>query len=747
MAYIVAKVAYDSGGTTNAFGCALPPHEESDLLLALLTQDTGSGTFSATDWDVIGTHAASSGQRSGWLGRIAPPGGAADPVFASTLTDDMVVVIYVIRGADTSGTVADAIHALAKTDVTISGSQTTPTLTTTIPDCLVLYSSGYDGQGTVVVDVGPVTFDARVDRNAYVSCATGHYQQQAAGDVPQITFHNRGNDGGTAWVLAINNATGGALAPAMTGGAETLLRFSGAGTDINPTRAALSLVASTIEGKTVDSGGFTALTVQTDDYSPGGSYEYYNSSTSVTDGWVGETFELASVTDLTDSVVSVAWRMAITDKYGALGWIVVFVDDVGAWAAYRLLRPYQTPPSKPVNSIIRCGQATPIDSGGGTIDWSSIAKIGFAYHRTSAAATTAQGIGVKRVTAINAPIMVAGSSAAPVSAGAIAAIFDPDGIGLPGIYDAQGQGQALLRSSVQIGDGSRQTYYNGVGTSIEFPSAFVALGEQKLWNVPEDGVEIRVKASASDTLRFGGGAIRAPLRQKFVIDPASSPSASYDFSGAVFIGMAVTWQAGIVCNGADFVDGYTITANGGTFVGCSIRRSLSAAALTTADPGEISNCEFISAGTGHAIEITAPGTYTFSGNTFSGYGADGTTDAAIYNNSGGAVTLNISGGGDTPTVRNGTGASTTVNNNATLTLEGLVVGSSIRVELVSDGSLVEYRVAGYTTEVFSVASSVAYRIKVRKGTSAPKYQPYQTQTGVLAGDTTVFISQTPDPIA
>ena len=37
-------------------------------------------------------------------------------------------------------------------------------------------------------------------------------------------------------------------------------------------------------------------------------------------------------------------------------------------------------------------------------------------------------------------------------------------------------------------------------------------------------------------------------------------------------------------------------------------------------------------------------------------GADGTTDAAIYNNSGGAITLNISGGGDTPTVRNGASA-------------------------------------------------------------------------------------------
>jgi hypothetical protein len=74
-----------------------------------------------------------------------------------------------------------------------------------------------------------------------------------------------------------------------------------------------------------------------------------------------------------------------------------------------------------------------------------------------------------------------------------------------------------------------------------------------------------------------------------------------------------------------------------------------------------------------------PGTYTFSGNLFSGYGSDSTTNAAVYNNSGGSVTLNISGGGSTPTVRNGTGASTTLNNSVTVTLTGLKNPSEVRV--------------------------------------------------------------------
>lgn len=99
---------------------------------------------------------------------------------------------------------------------------------------------------------------------------------------------------------------------------------------------------------------------------------------------------------------------------------------------------------------------------------------------------------------------------------------------------------------------------------------------------------------------------------------------------------------------------------------------------TSDDPSDIANSSFIFSD-GHAIEFTVPGTYTFTGNTFSGYGADGSNDAAIYNNSGGLITLNIAGGGDSPTVRNGAGASTVINNNVSITLTGLADNTEVRV--------------------------------------------------------------------
>lgn len=120
---------------------------------------------------------------------------------------------------------------------------------------------------------------------------------------------------------------------------------------------------------------------------------------------------------------------------------------------------------------------------------------------------------------------------------------------------------------------------------------------------------------------------------------------------------------------------------GSTISNCSVSGSTTAdgeAFIISDAPDLISDGTFVFSD-GHAIEITTPGTYTFSGNVFTGFGAIGSNDAAIYNNSGGLVTLNITNGGDTPTYRNGSGASTVINNNVTVTITGLRDNTEIRI--------------------------------------------------------------------
>lgn len=152
-----------------------------------------------------------------------------------------------------------------------------------------------------------------------------------------------------------------------------------------------------------------------------------------------------------------------------------------------------------------------------------------------------------------------------------------------------------------------------------------------------------------------------------------------------------TLRAGVTMDGCTSLLCDQITQNGATIQDCFITNNIATAAILSDAPNLISGTSFTSDGTGHAIEIDTAGTYTFSGNTFSGYaGTDGSTgNECIYNNSGGAVTINVGGGGDTPTIRNGAGATTTVNNNKTVTFTGLKDNSEVRIYLSSDGSVVD----------------------------------------------------------
>jgi len=124
----------------------------------------------------------------------------------------------------------------------------------------------------------------------------------------------------------------------------------------------------------------------------------------------------------------------------------------------------------------------------------------------------------------------------------------------------------------------------------------------------------------------------------------------------------------------------------------SISNNTSESALVwniNADPdGELDNTVWTSTGTGHAIELgpNTPVTITLRGHNYTSYaGSDGSTgDEVLYNNSNKSITVNIAGDGDIPTVRNGTGASTTVSVTYDYDLTNLIAGSEVRVFRTSD---------------------------------------------------------------
>ncbi len=254
----------------------------------------------------------------------------------------------------------------------------------------------------------------------------------------------------------------------------------------------------------------------------------------------------------------------------------------------------------------------------------------------------------------------------------------------------QGVSQLLDGPPIEFGNGSAASRINLLGASIETLPPFATTIPERFYRHAPYSASIRIKAGASDQMLLRACVLSSEDERDFIIDASSSASADYDFAGAVLSGWRFKLLAsGVTVNSATITRSRGIELDGCALYDCDVGNALETPAIVCDDPSAIERCDFTaSADGGHAIEITTPGTYAFSGNTFTGYGADGTPDAAIYNNSGGAVTLNITGGGDTPTVRNGTGASTTINSGATLTITGLVAGTDI---VILDAGTADHR--------------------------------------------------------
>lgn len=88
--------------------------------------------------------------------------------------------------------------------------------------------------------------------------------------------------------------------------------------------------------------------------------------------------------------------------------------------------------------------------------------------------------------------------------------------------------------------------------------------------------------------------------------------------------------------------------------------------------------------------------------------------------------------------------------NFALTLTNVVTGSSIQIES-QDGSTTLHNstAAGATVNITLQAYAAGsplneLRIKVRKGSAAPYYQPYETLTTAVVGAQSIYVSQIPD---
>ena len=161
-----------------------------------------------------------------------------------------------------------------------------------------------------------------------------------------------------------------------------------------------------------------------------------------------------------------------------------------------------------------------------------------------------------------------------------------------------------------------------------------------------DSLGADIKATSGSTVKLTNSQIGASIPYSFEVDAVAG--STVDLTGNSYVFATASLDSDVTYNRQLFVGGEGVKDNGAemrgsTFIVNSDLASNSGMVDWEATTDIEGSTFELSAGTtaGHAIKVFSAGTYTFKDLTFTGFGSDGSNTAAILNDTGGAVTINV----------------------------------------------------------------------------------------------------------
>ena len=688
MAWVVSNDVTNSAATAS-FAVTEPAHLADDVLFYVITQDGGATTIATTDadWTFLAGQTAASGSRTVVAWKVGT-GTPATSTFTGS-NDEWVFSKIVVRDADTTAPVGSDFARASWSGAT----GTNPALTTTSDKTTVLYIFGTDRAFDMEVNNEDSVY---IGYDLAVTGASHHiswkYQATQAA-IPTVTVtHSTGNEGGSAWVVAIKNAAGGGVK------AESIIEYNAVREygSFHPANFlnTLSSVTSTIGGVTTDT---TLEGLNT-------NAEYSTYITNLASVVTGAVDKLDSTIDVSGKLLSFAWRYlgdTVSGRIAGVGVIFGVVDTLGNWAAYQVRA---VPEAEGVwyHHYVDIENETAHDESGTAPDLTDIDQVFYGIER--GASTSSTGLLFKNLCLDPKLILVGGNSARPASP------RDWDALERGG-YVLQGSNQVVSGENLQYGNGTIETYVDLSASAVD------AYAEDSYFNY-EGAVALinrTIYASANCTMNFTNCVIASTVKTNFTIHASSNLSATYSFAGMNLSRHVVTWLTGVACNKANFNQCYKIDAKAATFTNCLVSNSLDTVALTHTAAATITAMEFISGGTGHAIELTTAGDYTHTGVTYSGYaGSDGSTgnEAILVSASSGIVNITIGSADETPTIMTAGATVNLVQPQTATTIAVNVTGAEITI-LDTGTQTEQYHVeTGGATQDFDFTAPIGNNVDI-----------------------------------
>lgn len=740
-----------------------------DYILIALQCSATSGTLSETSgggttWDTTTKLNVTFGARM-WLTWGKVSGGViSNPTFSlSAGTGLWQATVMHWRDADATTFSAGSVTA----DHGNANNGTTGAMTPGSADSAVVYFLANRGTSAVSMRLPPAVainqkWQQSADDAATVTLHTGigTVQQGAAAATAQQFVCNTSARLGSI-VLAIKNASGGALMPDSRV-ASTKVAWLG---DFGTTQEALGTVwgapstfcaglGGALSGITLDTNAPTVNNAVTGIYSAWTSLASAINSTV----WVGGWYALPSTVDMSGKLISVEWLMQTFGSFlGASGVVLALGDDTAASTGngvfFQLAPKNLIDANTPYTSVIDPANGTALQATG-SINLATVKKIGLFYHRI-AAGTSSRAVQMRNLFMHAASTIIGGGATRPLDAGFMNKALN--GWGLVGVCNQLGNA-TMLKTPVQIGDGTKATYFDSSATLLNTPTAYSTIN-QPLFNAPADSILVDVLAAATDTVKFSASTVSMPLEQKVEINASSSTSATYSFSGESFVGAKFTDNAGVAVSNALFSGGPTATFRA-NLTAITVQKTTAGstqAAMSMAASGKTitsSTLDVTGTSAGYHMELgTGVTAITLADVTFSG--TAGTNKVHVLKTSG-TVTIAISG-------TTSLSAGEVTSEGATVSISGPTINQSVTISGAVAGSRIQIYDTTSSTELYNgtptfpytwtdaspAAASRAIRLRVTSASGTTAYAMIEASIGtcgITAGTESVsyLVNQTAD---